>query len=220
MCTSKRAPNTLVSKFTLPPNLVTTRESAEEDQSILDEHVSRVWDSSAHHTPSRSPGRHSPRSKSPDRHHGLPRAPATLPLAYKYGHHKGRKEFGSIISTDSGVHEEHYSHVHHHHHYIHGPKSKHQLEVEAMQCSMSEYGMQGKPAEVFRARSEPGATQRPSRDASKRTATKRSTGSASVVFDSGVSMVGDETVAPVPNMDLAANERYFMTAQLVSVIYT
>ncbi|XP_014668640.1 PREDICTED: axin-1-like [Priapulus caudatus] len=96
-----------------------------------------------------------------------------------------------------------------------------------MQCSMSEYGppppplaslsssSSKQPDAAFRTRSEPGgggggAPQRASRESGKRGgAGKRSTGSASVVFDSGVSMVGDDAMAPVPNLDIPANERVF-----------
>lgn len=42
-------------------------EEGDEAQSILEAHVSRIWDSSNGQTPSRSPGRHSPPSISPDR---------------------------------------------------------------------------------------------------------------------------------------------------------
>lgn len=56
-----------VSRFaSLPSQLITAAMkekqtvTEENDQSILDQHVSRVWNDSAHHTPSRSPGLFSP----------------------------------------------------------------------------------------------------------------------------------------------------------------
>ncbi|KAK7482315.1 hypothetical protein BaRGS_00026443 [Batillaria attramentaria] len=53
----------------------------ETAESILDQHCSRIWDNSLHHTPSRSPGRQSPRTKSPDRTFARPKTKVVPPSA-------------------------------------------------------------------------------------------------------------------------------------------
>lgn len=108
----------------------------DNDQAILDQHVSRVWSDL---TPSRSPGFSSPRPKSPERRGRIPSAPSTLlPSAkavgsgnvphpyqarpsYSSRHVRKEKDVFSTFSSDSGnVHDfiegsEHKHHV---------PKSK------------------------------------------------------------------------------------------------
>lgn len=141
----------------LVPLLTSSVIEEENADSILEEHCSRIWERSAQQTPSRSPGRHSPRSKSPDRirktlsqsqaHSGSSSVPGTLhtkPL------HKKRTEFYSMSSFDSGMGEdlnkcsvETHKHIHHHHHHHHnerGRKSKHKLEIQAQQHSMMCWG--------------------------------------------------------------------------------
>ncbi|XP_069124534.1 axin-1-like [Argopecten irradians] len=112
--------------------------------SILEEHVSRIWESSAQQTPTRSPGRQSPSLKrsAADRkasaNQTLP-LPNTLPSSvHNKSFHKKRPDYHS--SFDSGMGEdkpsvETHRHIHHHHHHHHSrdPKSKTYIEIEAQQ---------------------------------------------------------------------------------------
>ena len=124
--------------------MATAMAEQDEDnaQSILEEHVSRVWDNSAGQTPSRSPGR------SPDRRRAAAQimsaassnisGPSLLSrsLPHHPPSHKSRKDKDlhfstSMLSFDSGVGaEDKSSAVHmdpetfrHHHHYHHHHKS-------------------------------------------------------------------------------------------------
>lgn len=144
----------------LVPLLTSSFIDEENADSILEEHCSRIWERSAGQTPSRSPGRHSPRSKSPDRFHkplsqnqphsGASSMPGTLHSTAKPLHNKKRTEFYSMSSFDSGMGEdlnkcsvETHKHIHHHHHHHHnerGRKSKHKLEIQAQHHSMVCWG--------------------------------------------------------------------------------
>ena len=132
----------------------------ETAESILDQHCSRIWANSTHHTPSRSPGRHSPpQSKSPDRlcrklqSQSLPLSSAAAAGggggagAGGGGGHSRRKrvskDFVSSLSCDSGVGEdkcelETHRHIHHHHHHHHpsGIRTQQQIEIEAQNLTM------------------------------------------------------------------------------------
>ncbi|XP_045210940.1 axin-1-like [Mercenaria mercenaria] len=152
-CVSATSSKNNTTSTSLVPLLTSSVIDEENADSILEEHCSRIWERSAQQTPSRSPGRHSPRSKSPDRfrkslsqshpHSGTSSMPTTLhskPLSKKRG------EFYSMSSFDSGMGEdlnkcsvETHKHIHHHHHHHHnerGRKSKHKLEQQAQQHSM------------------------------------------------------------------------------------
>ena len=130
------------------------KEEGDEAQSILEAHVSRIWDSSNGQTPSRSPGRHSPKSMSPDRSfrgsrsfaaHPTPNTSAsgnalTYPSLPGKGsrRNKGKDKDNMFMfssSVDSGMCVEErtgypldsytHKHVHHyHHHHHHVPKDK------------------------------------------------------------------------------------------------
>lgn len=157
------------------PLLTSSMIEEENANSILDEHCSRIWERSAQQTPSRSPGRHSPRSKSPDRFRkGQPHScsssmPGTLHVKTLHG--KKRTDFShSMSSFDSGMGDdlnkcsvETHKHIHHHHHHHHekGRKNKQRLELAAQQHSMVCWG-DGTP----RHHSASANRQRPSRSAS------------------------------------------------------
>lgn len=142
-------------KNTTSSSIISLLPRAPEDENaeaILEEHCSRIWASSNHHTPSRSPGRHSPQSQSPERSAAVRKLSQTQPALVKPGHgrttsHRKRdnREFISSFSCDSGVGEEKASylcgtethrHIHHHHHHHHpfSPReltSSKWLEIEA-----------------------------------------------------------------------------------------
>lgn len=128
------------------PLLTSSMIDEENADSILEEHCSRIWESSAQQTPSRSPGRHSPRSKSPDRSRRSLSQPgsSSLPGTLQTKHlHKKRSDIYSLSSVDSGVEDvnkhsvETHKHIHHHHHHHHDRRrSKHKLELQAQQHSM------------------------------------------------------------------------------------
>lgn len=115
----------------------------EDEDSILEAHVSRTLESPAH-----SPGKHSPKSKSPERtlRKTLPNSlPGTL--QQKSGLKK-EKDFYSTLSFDSGLSEEKpniyvgtetHQHIHHHHYHHHARdgKNKSQLDTEVLDNSRS-----------------------------------------------------------------------------------
>lgn len=156
-CVSATSSKNNTTSTSLVPLLTSSMIDEENADSILEEHCSRIWERSAGQTPSRSPGRHSPRSKSPDRfrktlsqgqpHSGTASMPTTLHTKQL---HKKRAEFYSMSSFDSGMGEdlnkcsvETHKHIHHHHHHHHnerGRKSKHKLELQAQQHSMMLWG--------------------------------------------------------------------------------
>lgn len=144
------AHNKSVSMMALMSAVMAGKQGEENDaQSILEEHCSRIWDSSAGQTPSRTPGRHSPERTS-DRDRSLSgrrmiAGPSPnvsgISLSHKTNHIKRTKEkdtpshLTSLLSFDSGMGEEksgvfnRYSdserlskHVHHHHHHHHNNK--------------------------------------------------------------------------------------------------
>lgn len=124
----------------------------ESAESILDQHCSRIWDNSLHHTPSRSPGRQSPRTKSPDRSFARPKSRGAQPgsaaanaasaSANASFSRSYRAKKGPTLSKsyDSGMGEEPvlnlvqgetHRHIHHHHHHHHRElSSKQRLELE------------------------------------------------------------------------------------------
>nr|AMY99574.1 axin [Novocrania anomala] len=194
--------NSLMAAFALGGEV-----GADNDQSILEEHCSRIWDSSAGQTPSLSPGKHTPpRSKSPDRGHKRtiqpPAVPAGMPaVAYKQKVKRDKPaDKASVVSYDSGVSEgksyyvdpsqtKHILHVHHHHHSSRD-KTRQQLEIEAQQRSMTPY-MHTRGVESTSS-GDPAVRGSRTRDGtSKRTGSKKGSDTASVSCDSGVSVLPD-----------------------------
>ncbi|CAH1794458.1 unnamed protein product, partial [Owenia fusiformis] len=197
----------------------------ESAQSILEDHCSRVWESSAGQTPSRSPGRHSPKEKSPDRaariQHSLP---GTLHKPHK---NKKDKEYLSTYSGDSGVGDDksglahtpmyssldnyghghkHIHHVHHHHHHISKDfKSKHltAMEIEAQRRAYPSLIYKGEAGKFsMEGLQDQVVKQQQGRGRpSKKTSTAKTKSSeTSSNIDSGVSMVYDK-----PKHDLLPN---------------
>lgn len=139
MCTSLMPSTKAPTSALIPPM---DEESAE---SILDQHCSRIWASSSHHTPSYSPTGSPPHSKSPDRHQrkktiGLS-ASVSTPNAYSSRAYHKKRDFSSV-SYDSGIENcnlivgtETHRHIHHHHHHHHSAREssnkKNLVEVEA-----------------------------------------------------------------------------------------
>jgi len=147
---SKQQHNTSASFIPLLRNM-----EDETAESILDQHCSRIWASSSHHTPSYSP----PGGKSPERTHkdlrrsGKGSTPLVPPpgvssavLAHfgSRGHHHKKRDFSSaaLSSCDSGLSEdkalcgpETHRHIHHHHHHHHSSRDssakKSLVEMEA-----------------------------------------------------------------------------------------
>ncbi|XP_064623197.1 axin-1-like isoform X2 [Lineus longissimus] len=203
-------------------------------QSILEEHVSRIWDNSAHGTPSRSPGRHTPKSKSPERAYRKLLSPgymACVPApSYNKTYKRKDKDYASLLSYDSGVSEpsghtfdnhdncsSHCKHIHHHHHHHHirDLKSKQHFEIEAQQCGFSacyveEHSLRGAhPPDSLPL---PGHREGRARDSGKRSSNnnskKISADSMSNVYDSGVSMAYDRSPPmAVPNLTNPSNEK-------------
>ncbi|GAB1610073.1 axin-1-like [Argonauta hians] len=154
---SKNVANAAVSSK-LPPLIPIVPIDDELADSILEEHCSRIWESSAQQTPFRSPGGHSPKPKSPERAHRKALVPgmASIPvpaLASKVHalYKKKEKDLNSMWSYDSGVGEDKsvggggghhsqettiYHHHHHHHHSSREGKSRQQIEHEAQKHSM------------------------------------------------------------------------------------
>ncbi|KAK2148999.1 hypothetical protein LSH36_472g02060 [Paralvinella palmiformis] len=123
------------------------KDMEDNAQSILEEHCSRVWDNSNGQTPSRSPGRHSPKSWSHDPNNSLryPYAPgpspnvsaSTLFPAHNKSHLRRKDKDASALMTassydsgmgtddksgvylrDSDMHHKYVYHHHHHHHHM------------------------------------------------------------------------------------------------------
>lgn len=129
----------------------------ETAESILDQHCSRIWDS-LQQTPSRSPGRQSPKTKSPERPSSRPKSKVQQQSALTAGvlstsaavntsysrSSRAKKDPTLSKSYDSGMGEETmlvrgetHRHIHHHHHHHHREiSSKQRLELEAQQSSM------------------------------------------------------------------------------------
>ncbi|KAL5018518.1 hypothetical protein ScPMuIL_004240 [Solemya velum] len=129
-----------VTSTSIMPLMTSSIIEEENADSILEEHCSRIWDRSSHHSPSRSVGSTPPKSKSPERtRKGGSQSQSTGQIgAPKIPHHKKRQEHLSVISFDSGIDEKHqavetHKHIHHHHHHHHtrDRRSKERLEMEA-----------------------------------------------------------------------------------------
>lgn len=140
-------PNTSASFIPLMPGSGIDEETAE---SILDQHCSRIWASSNHHTPSYSPGHQSPpHSKSPDRHKDIRSnskkaanlsstsgsggavmsAPGAIGAYSFRAHQKKRGASGSDLTSASMddrslllCNTETHRHIHHHHHHHHSSR--------------------------------------------------------------------------------------------------
>jgi len=173
-------------------------------QSILDEHCSQVWDSSA----GQSPGRASPKSYSPDRSANRSRlmvgpSPNVSAASYK-GHHHKRKDKDahysmSMLSFDSGMGEEKTSvhcdpessrHIHHYYHFHHMPKGQIGGQPRGMPYTTSEPVLRSgmpMPSDIHSQHWEDTPTPRGrSRDMRRSMAKKNSDSSSNI--DSGVSL--------------------------------
>lgn len=199
--------------------------------SILEEHCSRIWESSAQQTPCRSPGRHSPKSKSPDRLHCKAMAPGVSSIQVPpgslakvhSGHKKKDKDLHSMWSCDSGVGEEkstggHHSqesthklyhhYYHHHHHSSHEGKSRQQIEMEArkygMMCYMGEPVSRNHPDYHLTAHKE---SDRGRSHIRKSNVRKHSDASSNI--DSGISTIYEKDPLPtIPNLSALTSEKY------------
>ncbi|KAK0049197.1 axin-1 [Biomphalaria pfeifferi] len=128
----------------------------ETAESILDQHCSRIWASSSHHTPSYSPPGHQspPHNKSPDRHKDARKKSMNVPSIAQNpylnrSYHK-KRDFASV-SHDSGIENcnlilcgtETHRHIHHHHHHHHTSRDssskKTFAEVEAQACGLGSW---------------------------------------------------------------------------------
>ncbi|XP_071107823.1 axin-1-like isoform X1 [Haliotis cracherodii] len=178
------------------PMMSTSAVEEETAESILDQHCSRIWANSNHHTPSRSPGRHSPRNKSPDRL----RLNKTLPAGGVSGHRSRKRENRDFVaSCDSGVgdescNKETHRHIHHHHHHHHRElrTSKQQMEYEAQKYSMACIGSDllnngSRSFSEFHHRE----IETRGRSSKKSCATRKGSDASSHI-DSGISMVFDK----------------------------
>ncbi|XP_041362836.1 axin-1-like [Gigantopelta aegis] len=199
------------------PIMSTSAIEEETAESILDQHCSRIWANSNHHTPSRSPGRHSPQSKSPDR---LCRKlqSQTLPVVASAGGHSRRKrvtkDFVSSLSCDSGVGEdkcemETHRHIHHHHHHHHpsGIRTQQQIEIEAQNLTMGYWVGDKPPGSASRSFSEAYTAGDRGRTSKKASARKGSDTSSYV--DSGISSVAldKDSIPRMPNWNDPASEK-------------
>ena len=203
-------------------------------QSILEEHVSRIWDNSAQQTPSRSPGRHTPLSKSPERAYRKLLSPGYMasPVTYSKACKRKEKDYISLVSYDSGVSEPthhhgvgytdhghhsdyppcqtpHCKHVHHYHHHHH-VKSMDSGTGAVVQCSAACYGGQDEnctagPANKQLQLQQMGQQKRLAGSGSG----KKMSDSGSNVYDSGVSVAYDRSPPiSVPNILHPTNEKY------------
>lgn len=198
--------------------------------SILEEHCSRIWESSAQQTPCRSPGRHSPKPKSPDRLHCKAMAPGVSSIQVPpgslakvhSGHKKKDKDLHSMWSCDSGVGEEkstggHHSqesthklyhhYYHHHHHSSHEGKSRQQIEMEArkygMMCYMGEPVSRNHPDYHLTAHKE---SDRGRSHIRKSNVRKHSDASSNI--DSGISTIYEKDPLPtIPNLSALTSEK-------------
>ena len=217
--------------------LINALAEPEEDnaQSILEQHMSRIWQCSNEQTPtSRSPpGRH----RSPD-HNGSFRGIVAGPTPNTSGvnifqrvHHKRKDKdtFSSsgsnILSTmsyDSGMgedrsgiyhhHNSDHKHIHHHHHHhlVGGSKDRNKVEYDRQGRHMSYY--RSDPNMQARGHSEPmpgdvgdSFARGRSRDA-RRTSAKKTSDSSSNI-DSGVSLHYDISPHQVPIANDPSNEK-------------
>ncbi|KAK7111768.1 axin-1-like [Littorina saxatilis] len=213
------------------PQMLPDEESAE---SILDQHCSRIW-SSSHHTPSRSPGRHSPHAKSPDRINTTLRTPkakqvqhsATVAaeaaaaatavgnVSFPRSHHRNKKDASLSKSFDSGMGEEKgllmrgetHRHIHHHHHHHHSRdlSSKQRLELEQ---GNSVYWRDQTSFEHSRGRT------------NTKKGVPRKSSDASSNIDSGISMVYEaDSARVVPNWNTPSSDKvmkWMMQSETIS----
>ena len=216
---SMSAHNKSVSMMELMATAIAEQEREDNAQSILEEHCSRIWESSAGQTPSRSPGRHSPERRDRDRSISGRRpiagpSPNVSGIVFSKPHHKRTKDkdsshLMSTLSFDSGMGEDksgvyahdenHHKHVHHYHHHHHASKdskSSKILELEAQQQSMQYYRdsrLRDHHATTPRGWDDSALRGR-SRD-TKRSNTKKSLDASSNI-DSGVSLRNEPTGNP------------------------
>ncbi|XP_078319684.1 axin-1-like isoform X2 [Crassostrea virginica] len=176
-----------LSSTSLLPLMTSAVIDEDNPDSILEEHCSRIWESSVGQTPSRSPGRHSPPTvdhRSHDRSRSKNQSQPSLP-SHKQTHRK-RPDYYS--SFDSGMGEERletHRHIHHHHHHHH-PSSKSR--------AFPEYDSQKLYTAPDFDRS------RPARKSGK---CKHSDTSSNI--DSGISMI--ESIPPMPNPNDPSTEK-------------
>lgn len=178
-----------LSSTSLLPLMTSAVLDEDNPDSILEEHCSRIWESSVGQTPSRSPGRHSPPNgdhRSHDRSRSKNQSQPSLP-SHKQIHRK-RPDFYS--SFDSGMGEdkpalETHRHIHHHHHHHH-PSSKSR--------AFPEYDSQ----KLYT-----GSDFDRGRTARKSGKCKHSDTSSNI--DSGISMI--ESIPPMPNPNDPSTEK-------------
>lgn len=178
-----------LSSTSLLPLMTSAVLDEDNPDSILEEHCSRIWESSVGQTPSRSPGRHSPPNgdhRSHDRSRSKNQSQPSLP-SHKQIHRK-RPDFYS--SFDSGMGEdkpalETHRHIHHHHHHHH-PSSKSRAfpEYDSQKLYTGSDFDRGRPAR-------------------KSGKCKHSDTSSNI--DSGISMI--ESIPPMPNPNDPSTEK-------------
>lgn len=176
--TSSFSQNNNTTSGSVLPLMTSTVIDEENADSILEEHCSRIWESSAQQTPSLSPGRHSPpntKPKSPDRNKKM----QSLPSASRTLHHKKRPDYHS--SFDSGMGDEKaietHRHIHHHHHHHHTKESRCKIESDAQKVYVG---------------NDKGRGSRKHSDTESK-------------FDSGVSMI--DSIPSMPNMKDPSSEK-------------
>lgn len=181
-----------LSSTSLLPLMTSAVLDEDNPDSILEEHCSRIWESSVGQTPSRSPGRHSPPNgdhRSHDRSRSKNQSQPSLP-SHKQIHRK-RPDFYS--SFDSGMGEdkpalETHRHIHHHHHHHH-PSSKSRAfpEYDSQKLYTGSDFDRGRPAR-------------------KSGKCKHSDTSSNI--DSGISMI--ESIPPMPNPNDPSTEKWVL----------
>lgn len=195
--------------------------SIEEEtaESILDQHCSRIWESSAHHSPSYSPPR-SPPHRSPDRHKearkkaALPAA-VSAPAAYiTRGGHKKR----DFVTYDPEDHNlilcgtETHRHIHHHHHHHHSSRDasfkKTHVELESQTCGASSWRTEnGQNLSADFPGGDHAGRGRVSARKNGSSVVRRSLETSSNV-DSGISLMG--SVKVTPNWSNPTSEKYVL----------
>ena len=205
-----------------------TSQDDENAQSILEEHCSRIWDSSEGQTP----GHHSPKSWSPDRSFRPPDFRSQLAgpspnvsasSVFNRSHHKRKEKephltslqsFDSGMGEDkSGVYKDHNSKYSSHHHYV--PKDSKQKSLQDQEAALRQYYHRAQDTSLrsradmhglnmswddqnLRGRSREG----------KRTNTKKCSDTSSMI-DSGVSVLYEPTNHPaMPNLHDPASEKW------------
>lgn len=203
---------------------VMAEQDEDNAQSILEEHVSRVWDNSAGQTPSRSPGR------SPDRV-GLQRRAGAIQLATpstnvsnmlsrSLPHHPHKRKdkdlhfSTSMLSFDSGVgaedkssavHMDPDSSISRHYHYYHHHKSSSRpqfMEVDTPRRPLQYHASDSSVRDSNTSWEDPNRSR--SRDNTKRLNAKKTPSDCNI--DSGVSLY-DASPVQVPNLHDPTNEK-------------